>query len=64
MIDDLDTVIADLQQHHPQFPRDTVARLVCRTAWQVHPHAPHDRLAVVRHEAEQQLAYAEQIPEA
>jgi len=64
MIDDLDTVIADLQQHHPRFPHDTVARLVCRTAGQVHPQAPHDRLAVVRQEAEQQLAYAEQIPEA
>jgi hypothetical protein len=64
MINDFDTVIADLRRRHPRFPRDTVARLVRRTAEQLTEGAPHDRLAVVRHQAEQQLAYAEQIPEA
>jgi len=64
MLDDLDTVIADLHQRHPRFPSATVARLVSRTAQQLHDQPSHDRLVVVHHEAEQQLAYAEQIPEA
>jgi hypothetical protein len=62
MTDELDSVITELRQRHPGFPRDTVARLVCRTAEQLRDQPFHDRLAVVRHEAERQLAYAEQIP--
>ena len=64
MTDDLDPVIAELRQCHPRFPRDTVARLVCRTAAELHDHPSPDRLAVVRHEAGRQLAYTEAIPDA
>ena len=63
MIDDLDGIIADLRRRHPDFPDDTVARLVLRTARQVSDQPSRDRLAAVHREADRQLAYAEQIGE-
>ncbi|HEY6796661.1 MAG TPA: hypothetical protein VI248_18460 [Kineosporiaceae bacterium] len=62
-MDDLDAVVVELRQRHPRFPRVTVARLVRRTAAQVHARQPDEHLALVRREAERQLTYAEEIPD-
>jgi len=62
MPDDLETVVTQLCQRHPRFPRGAVARLVCRIAEEL-DHAPTpDRLTAIRQAAERQLAYTEQIP--